>query len=58
MYASTAASDVDQTARSARPRPFSCMCTTRTDGNSAASRFATSSVVSVLALSATVIWNG
>ena len=57
MYASTGASEADQTARSARPRPFSARCTTATAGSSAAIRRATASVPSVDALSATVIRN-
>ncbi|CAM5628100.1 hypothetical protein SPURM210S_00863 [Streptomyces purpurascens] len=57
MYASTGASEADQTARRARPRPF---CSSRkrvTSGISAASRAATRGVVSVEALSAIVMRN-
>ncbi len=55
MYASTAASDVDHTALSARPRPFWARCTARTPLISSASASAISAVPSVLALSAMVI---
>lgn len=58
MYASTVASEVDQTRFSARPRPFSSRCRTRTRGNSAASLVAMARVWSVLALSAIVIRQG
>ena len=55
MYATTRASLVDHTVRSARPRPFSSRCTAVTRSSSCASRRAIAQVPSVLALSATVI---
>ena len=55
MYASTGASEFDQTAFNARPRPFCSSLTTRTPSSSSASRAAISGVSSMLALSAMVI---
>ncbi len=52
MYATTSASEADQAALSARPRPFSSRRNTDTRGSSAASRRATVRVPSVEALSA------
>ncbi len=56
-YASTGARDCDQTALSARPRPFSGSRVETTSGSSSASRAAMPGVPSVLALSAMVIRN-
>ena len=55
MYATTRASLVDHTVRSARPRPFSSRCTAATRSRSWAIRRAIAHVPSVLALSAIVI---
>jgi len=55
MYASTAASEPDHVACSARPRPFCVRCTAVTASSSAASAVAMSNVASVLALSAIVM---
>ena len=55
MYATTAALLCNHAARSARPRPFAARWTARTPSSSLASRQAIPQVLSVLALSATVM---
>jgi hypothetical protein len=58
MYARTCASEADQVCLSARPRPLADSRTKATSGSSAASAAAIREVLSVLALSATVIRKG